>query len=502
MSVASPVLAIPSHLDRSLLLASARKRLPLAFDAQSRLLAPVLGQWQSPDQWSPAVTPIDGLAWAELPQLTAAQADEAVRRTAKAYPAWSALTLEQRVTQVGRALELLRGERDLLVGLLAWDIGKTWRTAASDVDRCIEGVEWYLQGIGDMLADRQSIGLVSNIASWNYPFSVLLTNVLVQALAGNSVVAKIPAQGGGVSLTVAFGLLFEAGLPVSLLGGSGRVLSPALVAHPDIAGLAFVGGRRNGQAVEQQLRGAGKRYALEMEGVNAYAITGFSQWSLLRRQIRAGFDYGKQRCTAYTRWVVERSLLDSFVQTWREAVADIRTGHPFQDDSVDFGPLISAAKVSELRQRIDQAVQGGARVLYAGQLVDDSFASDQDRSAYLAPHLVVGAPVDSELYRSEPFGPVDLVVPVDSTEELVAEANASGGALVAAVGCDDVEQARQLAGQIQAYKVGINGLRSRGDRDEAFGGLGGSWQGAYVGGRNLVLAFTQGEEPAPGRWPD
>ena len=502
MSVARPVLAIPSHLDRSQLLDRARQRLPQAFDADGHLLAPILGQWQSSGHWSPACSPIDGQVWAELPQLMAEQATEAVQRTAQAFPAWAALSLEERGARVGTALQKLREERDLLVGLLAWDIGKTWRTAGSDVDRCIEGVEWYLQGIDEMLAGRQPIGLVSNIASWNYPFSVLMTNVLVQVLAGNSVVAKIPGQGGGVSLTIAFGLLFEAGLPVSLLGGAGRALSPALVAHADIAGLAFVGGRRNGRAVGEQLKGSGKAYALEMEGINAYAITGFSQWPLLRKQIRAGFDYGKQRCTAYTRWVVERSLLEKFVQTWREAVSDLRVGHPFQGESIDFGPLISAAKVSELKLRIDEAVSRGARVLYSGELVDDSFEAGQDRSAYITPQLVIGAPVESELYRNEPFGPVDLVVVVDSVDELVAEANASGGALVAAVACDDVEQAKVLAGRIQAYKVGINALRSRGDRDEPFGGLGESWEGAFVGGRNLVLAFTTGEEAAPGRWPE
>ncbi|WP_244219493.1 aldehyde dehydrogenase family protein [Corallococcus interemptor] len=78
-----------------------------------------------------------------------------------------------------------------------------------------------------------------------------------------------------------------------------------------IAGVAFIGGRANGGEVHRRLRDTVKRYALEMEGVNAYAITHFSDWDALSAQIRAGFDFGKQRCTAYTRWVGRIELIRS-----------------------------------------------------------------------------------------------------------------------------------------------------------------------------------------------
>ena len=84
--------------------------------------------------------------------------------------------------------------------------------------------------------------------------------------------------------------------------------------------------------------------------------------------------------------------------------------------------------------------------------------------------------------HEEPFGPVDTIVVVDTEAELLAQMNASNGALVASIACDDQALAGELAEHIQAFKVGINKPRSRGDRDEPFGGRGASWKGAFVGG--------------------
>jgi acyl-CoA reductase-like NAD-dependent aldehyde dehydrogenase len=96
--------------------------------------------------------------------------------------------------------------------------------------------------------------------------------------------------------------------------------------------------------------------------------------------------------------------------------------------------------------------------------------------------------------HAEPFGPVDTIVVVDTTDELLSQMNASNGALVASLACDDEELAAKLAVDLQAFKVGINRPRSRGDRAEPFGGRGASWKGAFVGGEHLVRAVTTGAD--------
>ena len=118
--------------------------------------------------------------------------------------------------------------------------------------------------------------------------------------------------------------------------------------------------------------------------------------------------------------------------------------------------------------------------------------------------MLLAPPGRSRLMHAEPFGPVDSIIVVDTEDELLAAMNASNGALVASLACDDEELAAKLADDVQAFKVGINKPRSRGDREEPFGGRGASWKGAFVGGDLLVHAVTVGEpsERLYGNFPD
>ena len=140
---------------------------------------------------------------------------------------WAGVDLDERRTRVSDAVDALIEHRDLLALLLVWEIGKPWRLACADVDRCVDGVRWYLGQIERQLTtsdgkQRQPLpGPVSNIASWNYPMSVQVHSELVQALAGNAVVAKTPSQGGFHTLTLAHALMRRAGFPVTLLSGMG-----------------------------------------------------------------------------------------------------------------------------------------------------------------------------------------------------------------------------------------------------------------------------------------
>jgi acyl-CoA reductase-like NAD-dependent aldehyde dehydrogenase len=137
----------------------------------------------------------------------------------------------------------MRTHRDTLALLLVWEIGKPWKLACDDVDRALDGVDWYLGQIERQLQGRTPLpGPVSNIASWNYPMSVQVHAELVQCLAGNGVVAKTPSQGGFHTLTLAHAIMKRAGLPVTLLSGVGAALGDALISSPEIGALAFVGG--------------------------------------------------------------------------------------------------------------------------------------------------------------------------------------------------------------------------------------------------------------------
>ncbi|WP_330172720.1 aldehyde dehydrogenase family protein [Streptomyces sp. NBC_01498] len=470
------------------------------------------GSWQTGGRTLPATSPVDGSPVAGPPRLDAEAAQQAVRASLDQHRAWRHVPLAERRARVGATLDALTEHRELLALLLVWEIGKPWRLAQADVDRAIDGVRWYVDGIEPMLAGRHPLpGPVSNIASWNYPMSVLVHAMLVQALAGNAVIAKAPTDGGVACLTLASALAAREGLPLTLVSGSGGELSEALVRSPEIGCVSFVGGRDTGARIATTVADLGKRHILEQEGLNTWGVWNHSDWDALTAVIPKLFDYGKQRCTAYPRFVVQRSLFSDFLGAYLPAVRSIRIGHPLTvehpDDplpELDFGPLINAAKAKELDDQVTEAIDRGAVPLHHGSLADGRFLPGQDTSAYLAPVTLLNPPPSSPLHHAEPFGPVDTIVLVDTEAELLAAMNASNGALVATLATDDPRTYARLAPQIRAFKVGHGRPRSRGDRDELFGGFGSSWRGAFVGGDLLVKAVTDGPdgERPPGNFPD
>lgn len=479
---------------------------PEAFDSD-RLRNLVGGEWKRVGMPGDHVTPIDGTPIPGPPRVNHDEALEAVAFACEEHKAWAETDLDERRARVTAAVDAMTEHRDLLALLLVWEIGKPWRLAGADVDRCLDGVRWYVCEIerqleGNGVGPRTPLpGPVSNIASWNYPMSVQVHAELVQLLAGNAVVAKTPSQGGFHCLTLAHALMRRAGLPVTLLSGVGAKLGDILIRSPGIGALAFVGGRANGRRAAVSLADTGRRHMIEQEGLNAWGIWDFSQWDLLAKHLRKGFEYAKQRCTAYPRYVVQRRLFPAFLEMYLPVIKAVRFGHPLavagSDDGfpeLDFGPVIHAGKAADLGKQWNDGVRGGGIPLYHGSVGDGSFLDGQDVSAYVAPSSLLQPPASWSLQHAEPFGPIDSVVLVDTEAELLAAMNASNGSLVASVATDDADFAERVGEQVQAFKFGVNVPRSRGDREEVFGGLGHSWKGAFVGGDLLVQAVTLGPD--------
>ncbi|MCW2667398.1 MAG: aldehyde dehydrogenase family protein [Frankiales bacterium] len=488
--------------------ARAQSAAPEAFDAD-RILNLTGGSWQKIGIPGAHQTPVDMSQIQGPPRVSHDEAAAAVAHAAREHKAWTAVDLDERKSRVAAAVAEMREHRDTLALLLVWEIGKPWKLACADVDRALDGVDWYLGQIERQLAGRTPLpGPVSNIASWNYPMSVQVHAELVQCLAGNGVVAKTPSQGGFHTLTLAHAFMKRAGLPVTLLSGVGAQLGDVLIRSEEIGCLAFVGGRANGRKAATSLADTGKRHFLEQEGLNAWGIWDFSQWDDLAAHLKKGFEYAKQRCTAYPRYVVQRELMPAFLEMYLPVVKSLRFGHPLAVQSPDdalpeleFGPLISANKASDLRAQYDEAVSGGGIPIYRGSLAQGRFLEGQDTSAYVAPATLLEPPPSWSLRHAEPFGPLDSIVVVDSEAELLAAMNASNGSLVASVATDDADFGARIAEELQSFKVGINKPRSRGDREEVFGGKGASWKGAFVGGDLLVQAVTEGETPVYGNFP-
>lgn len=481
----------------------ARAVAPEAF-GEERLLNLIDGQWSEVGVPGQHVTPVDGSAVPGPPRIGHPDAQRAVQGAVRDHQAWSATDLDERRRRVMVAVDAMADQRDLLALLLVWEIGKPWRLACADVDRALDGVRWYVEQIERQLAGRRPLdGPVSNIASWNYPMSVQVHAELVQVLAGNGVIAKTPSQGGFHCLTLAHALMRRAGLPVTLVSGTGSTLGDVLIRGAGLGALAFVGGRANGRKAATALADTGRRHFLEQEGLNAWGVFDFSQWELLSGHLKKGFEYAKQRCTAYPRYVVQRSLFDRFLSTYLPILDGLRWGHPLAVEApgdplpdLDFGPVIHVEKAADLQARFDEAITGGGIPLARRAPADGQYLPGQDTSAYVAPATVLEPSSSWSLHHSEPFGPLDSIVLVDTEAELLAAMNASNGCLVASIATDDADLAGRVGEELQAFKVGVNRPRSRGDREEVFGGIGASWKGAFIGGDLLVNAVTQRSDGA------
>ena len=475
---------------------------PEAFD-KSRISNLVGGEWKRVGTPGHHVSPVDMSPIQGPPRVDVDVAVAAMADAVKQHQAWSKIDLDERRARVSKALDDMTAHRELMALLLVWEIGKPWRIAMADVDRCIDGVRWYVEHIERQLGGTRKPlpGPVSNIASWNYPMSVQVHAELVQVLAGNAVVAKTPSQGGFHCLTLAHAIMVRAGLPVTLMSGVGGKLGDALIKSPGIGALAFVGGRSNGRAAAVTLADTGRRHMLEQEGLNTWGVWDFAQWDLLAQQIRKGFEYAKQRCTAYPRYVVQRRLLPAFLEMYMPVIRGVRFGHPLAVEhehdalpELDFGPLISAKKAGELSDQFDEALRGRALPIARRSMGEGRFLDGQDTSAYCPPMCVLEPPSNWSLAQSEPFGLLDSIVCVDTEAEMLAAMNVSNGSLVASLATDDAGFAATVGPQLRAFKVGVNKVRSRGDREEVFGGIGESWKGCFVGGDLLVHAVTVGPE--------
>ena len=199
------------------LLVQVKTLAPEAFNGSGQVLNLKCGEWGFAGHGKHYSSPVDGSELGRYPMMNEDMARKAVHHAAREFHEWSFVELDERKRRVVECLDSLREHQELLARLLVWEIGKPLAQARVSVERCIEGVEWYVENIETMLGKREPLGLISNIASWNYPMSVLMHAVLVQVLCGNSVIAKTPSDGGLYALT----LSFCAGAPRRFAGFAG-----------------------------------------------------------------------------------------------------------------------------------------------------------------------------------------------------------------------------------------------------------------------------------------
>jgi aminomuconate-semialdehyde/2-hydroxymuconate-6-semialdehyde dehydrogenase len=456
----------------------------------------------------PKPSPVTGRAYALLPDSDSADVAAAVGAARAALPAWSETSATERADVLYCLAAALEAKADEFARAESVDTGKLLTLASRmDVPRSIGMLRFYggLLGKGDgglpletssvedpKAQNRtlyQPLGVVACITPWNLPLYLLIWKVAPALAAGNCAVAK-PSEISPMTAFMFAKLCHEIGLPAGVLNvvqGLGAKVGPALVEHPDVAGISFTGSTAAGADIARRAAPSFKRLSLEMGGKNATLVFGDADFGpALDGALRAAFANQGQFCLAGSRILVEQSLYNRFRDALVEKARGLVPGDPLAPASTQ-GAIASQAQLDKIAKYVALARAEGGRILTGGERV--VLAPPFEQGFYYAPTVIEGLSPESALNQQEIFGPVVTLAPFTSEQEAVALANGTRYGLTASVFTGDATRADRVARQLHAGTVWINCWLVR-DIRVPFGGMKDSGLGRE-GGQYSLRFFTE-----------
>src|ERR671925_1081400 len=293
---------------------------------------------------------------AEVPRAGVEETDAAVARAREAFPAWRAVSPGDRATLLRRLADELERRGDDLAGLEARNVGKPIADARREIEMVVDTFRYYAAAPERLVGEtipvaggvdmtfREPLGVVGLIVPWNFPLLIASWKAAPGLAAGNTLVLK-PAELTPLTALELERIAVEAGLPegvVNVVPGRGSVVGKRLVEHPDVAKIAFTGSTEVGRGIAEGAAGTIKRVTLELGGKSANVV--FADADLERAAANAPlavFANAGQDCCARSRILVERAIVDRFLEAFEEAVEGLRVGNPL-DEETEMGPLVSA----------------------------------------------------------------------------------------------------------------------------------------------------------------
>jgi aldehyde dehydrogenase (NAD+) len=327
---------------------------------------------------------------------------------------------------------------------------------------------------------------VTAITPWNFPIAIPAWKLAPAIAFGNTVVWK-PAEIVPLTATHLAGALVDAGLPdgvLNLVLGRGSVVGDTLVTHARVDAVTFTGSNPVGRAIELKATEAGKKVQLELGGKNPAVVLADADLELAAEQVaRGAFLSAGQKCTATSRVIVERRVLDEFGDRLAELARSWPVGDPL-DEATKVGPLASKSQLDTVTGYLDVADRESARVLAGGGSLNGG-------GYFVEPTVLADLPATSPVVHEEIFGPVAALLPADSYEEAVTLANDTPFGLTAAVFTRDLGKALRFARDIRAGVVKVNQETAGLEFQAPFGGMRQSSSGSREQGKVARDFFTQ-----------
>ncbi|KAL6777593.1 ALDH6 [Auxenochlorella protothecoides x Auxenochlorella symbiontica] len=421
------------------------------------------------DTWQDVVCPATQEVVSRVPETTPAEFQAAVDAAKAAFPAWRATAVPTRARVFLKLQQLIRENMEELAASVTREQGKTLADARGDVFRGLEVVE-YAAGIGpDMMGEmlenvstgidtysiRQPLGVTAGICPFNFPAMIPLWMFPMALATGNTMVLKPSEKDPGAAMMLA-DLAQQAGLPKGVLnvvhGAHGTV--NAILDHPDIKAVAFVGSDAGGEHVYARGCGAGKRVQANMGAKNHAVVMPDANFEATVAALTgAAFGAAGQRCMAISAAVfVGRGTLERYAPALEAKARGLRVGAGWEA-GVDVGPLITPAARARAERLVASGEAAGARVLVDGRGVQ---VPAHPRGNWLGPTLLTGVTPDMECYREEIFGPVLVCLEVDSLEAALDLVNANPHGNGTAVFTSHGATARKFQSEVDVGMVGVN----------------------------------------------
>ncbi|MEW1776643.1 CoA-acylating methylmalonate-semialdehyde dehydrogenase [Streptomyces sp. NPDC086777] len=464
--------------------------------------------------WGSVTDPATGEITARVAMAGADEVDAAVAAATAAYATWRGSTLAQRTAILFRYRELLHARRDDLAALITAEQGKVRADALGEVARGLEIVELAC-GLGtalkgdmstevssgvDVATIRQPLGVVVGISPFNFPAMISMWMFPMAIACGNTFVHKPSSKAPSASMLLAE-LAAEAGLPDGVLNivHGDEVAVNALLDHPDVAAVSFVGSTPVARHVYTRASAGGKRVqALGGAKNHMLVLPDADLDAAAEAAVTAAYGSAGQRCMAVSVVVAVGSAGDALVPRIAERAKNVRIG-PGDDPASEMGPLVTRAHRDEVAEYVAGASAQGADVVLDGR---DFTVEGFENGFWMGVTLLDRVRTDSDAYRNEIFGPVLCVLRAETYEEAMRIVNGSPFGNASSIFTRDGGAARRFQLEVETGMVGVNVPMPVPVGYHSFGG----WKDSAFGdhrmyGGEAVHFYTRGKV-VTSRWPD
>jgi malonate-semialdehyde dehydrogenase (acetylating) / methylmalonate-semialdehyde dehydrogenase len=422
-----------------------------------------------PDRHGDVYDPATGQVTGQVDFAAPAEVDLAVSAAADALREWGRASLAKRASVLFAFRELVKSHTDELAALITAEHGKVAADAVGEVARGLEVVEFacgiphllkggYSENVStnvDVYSIRQPVGVVAGITPFNFPAMVPMWMFPIAIACGNTFVLKPSEKDPSASVFLAR-LWAEAGLPDGVFNvvHGDKVAVDALLTHPGIGAVSFVGSTPIARYVYETGTAAGKRVQALGGAKNHMVVLPDADLDLAADMaVSAGFGSAGERCMAISALVAVDPIGDDLVARIRSRIADLRVG-PGTDARSEMGPLVTGPHRDKVASYLDGGVREGATLVVDGRV--HPVLGGSPEGFWLGPSVLDHVAPSMSCYRDEIFGPVLSVVRAPSYEAAVSLVNSSPyGNGVAVFTCDG-GAARRFVSEVQIGMVGVN----------------------------------------------